>query len=80
MSEVKIKLLYRGFNELRKSAEVVDECKRHAENALVNLGEGYEIEPRSTSQRSGYAIRTNSYESMLDNEKNNSLAKAVLGG
>lgn len=80
MSNVKVKLNYKGFNELRKDASIIGLCGQKANEAVSKLGEGYDAKKVSYSNRDGYIVKATTVKAAKDNLDNNSLAKAVLGG
>lgn len=83
MSKVKFKLNRAGVRELLKSPEAQQECMRCA-NAVSQRASassaGYVVETRNYPERSGAAIRAETYQARKDNYDNNTLLKALGGG
>lgn len=77
MAKVKFKLNKNGVRELLHSPELVAECKKHADATASAAGEGYVAESRTYASRSGYAVRTDSFEAYKDNLDNNTLLKSL---
>lgn len=67
----------KGVRELLKSAEIQQECMKYAYAAAGRCGEGYAVESRNYPERSGAAVRADTYKARKDNLKNNTLLKAV---
>ena len=80
MGKVKVKLNYKGFNELRTGPEMQAILKDHASNTLNHLPDiGYNAEVKAHKKRAVAYIYAASPEAMADNNKRNALLKA-LGG
>lgn len=83
MSKVKFELNKSGVRELLKSAEAQGECMKYANAAFSRASvssDGYVVEPRNYPERSGAAVRANTYEARKDNFDNNTLLKSLGGG
>ena len=79
MTDFKFELNKAGVRELLKSSEMAAVLSEYGSNMMGQLGEGYEMEEGTTSQRAKVNVRTATPRSMVDNLKNNTLLKA-LGG
>lgn len=77
MARIKFKLNSAGVRELLKSPDIVAECAKHAEATASAAGDGYVAEPREYPERSGYAVRANTFKARRDNYNNNTLLKAL---
>ena len=69
-----------GVRELLKSPEMQQECMRHANATLAaasGSSDGYVAEPRNYPERSGAAVRADTFEARLDNANNNTLLKSL---
>lgn len=77
MARVKFKLNKAGVRELLKSPEIATECAKHAEATAAAAGDGYVVEPRNYPERSGYAVRADSFKARKDNLNNNTLLKSL---
>lgn len=83
MSKVRFELNRAGVRELLKSAGAQSECMKYASAALGRASAssgGYVVEPRNYPERSGAAVRADTYEARKDNYDNNTLLKALGGG
>ena len=83
MSKVKFELDRAGVRELLKSPEMQQECMRYASATLQRASgsaDGYVVESRNYPERSGAAVRADTYEARKDNYDNNTLLKALGGG
>lgn len=79
MANVTIKLNSEGVRELLRSAEVMAECRSHADEMGATLGEGYEVSEYIGSNRVNVSVTAVSQSAKQDNLDNNSLLKAVGG-
>lgn len=79
MANVTIKLNSEGVRELLRSAEVMAECRSHADEMGATLGEGYEVSEYIGANRVNVSITAVSQSAKQDNLDNNSLLKAVGG-
>ena len=77
MARVKFKLNKAGVRELLKSPEIATECAKHVEATAAAAGDGYVVEPRNYPERSGYAVRADSFKARKDNLNNNTLLKSL---
>lgn len=80
MSKVKFELNKAGVRELLKSAEVQQICMQHANatlQAALGSSDGYIAETRNYPERSGAAVRADTYEARKDNSDNNTLLKSL---
>lgn len=79
MANVTIKLNSEGVRELLRSAEVMAECRSHADEMGATLGEGYEVSEYIGTNRVNVSVTAVSQSAKQDNLDNNSLLKAVGG-
>lgn len=79
MANVTIKLNSEGVRELLRSAEVMAECRSHADEMGATLGEGYEVSEYIGTNRVNVSVSAVSQSAKQDNLDNNSLLKAVGG-
>lgn len=77
MSRMKFKLNSAGVKELLKSDAMKAICRERASGIQARCGPGYVVEDRNYPERSGAAVRVDSYEAYRDNLENNTLLKAV---
>ncbi len=77
MPNVRIELNSQGVRELLRSEEMMAICKEHADKALSNLGEGYEVTTHTGRNRVNAEVAAVSYEAKLDNSRNNTILKAI---
>ena len=77
MPNVRIELNSPGVRELLRSEEMMAICKEHADKALSNLGEGYEVTTHTGRNRVNAEVAAVSYEAKLDNSRNNTILKAI---
>lgn len=77
MSKMQFKLNGAGVKELLKSDAMKGICRQHASQIAQRAGVGYVVEDRNYPERSGAAVRADSYEAYRDNLENNTLLKAV---
>lgn len=77
MLNVRIELNSSGVRELLRSEEMMAICKEHADKALSNLGEGYEVTTHTGRNRVNAEVAAVSYEAKLDNSRNNTILKAI---
>ena len=83
MSKVKFELNRAGVRALLKSPEAQHLCMEYANAALGRASAsstGYVVETRNYPERSGAAVRADTYEARKDNYDNNTLLKALGGG
>ena len=79
MSKVKIELNREGVRELLQSQAMMDVCVSHANRAMAQLGDGYEVTTLVGRNRVNAEIAAVSYKARRENMNNNSILKA-LGG
>lgn len=79
MSKLRFTLNRRGVASLMKSAEMQAVLKEHASAAVSRAGSGYETSSYVGRNRANVSIRTKSRKAVRDNNKNNTLLKAVTG-
>lgn len=77
MSKVKITIINKGMNELRKSQEVADFIEAEAVKRQRLCGDGYNHDVKQMPTRVISSIYTDSVEAMKDNLKNNTLLGVV---
>lgn len=77
MPNVRIELNSPGVRELLRSEEMMAICREHADKALSNLGEGYEVTTHTGRNRVNAEVAAVSYEAKLDNSRNNTILKAI---
>ena len=80
MGKVKFELNKAGVRELLKSAEMQQICMQHANatlQAALSSSDGYVAETRNYPERSGAAVRADTYEARKDNADNNTLLKSL---
>lgn len=77
MSKVRFELNISGFNELRKSEKVVEECRKYADRVSAAAGEGFKAEARHYPDRDGYAVFPDTPKAIARNLRENSLLKAL---
>lgn len=80
MANFRFELNYAGVGELLKSGEVQAMLNEYAGAALGRLPAGYAKQSGQTGQRAKATVYTEDFSAMLDNSRNNSLLKAVMGG
>ena len=82
MSKVRFELNRAGVRDLLKSAEMGNICMDYAMQTLQTAeasSPGYVVEPRQYPERTGAAVRADTYKARKDNFDNNTLLKS-LGG
>ena len=83
MNRVDFKLNRAGVRELLKSAEAQNICMQQANMVLSRASassDGYVVETRNYPERSGAAVRADTFKARKDNYDNNTLLKAIGGG
>lgn len=68
-----------GVKSLLQSPEMMNICKKHANNAQARLGAGYEVTTHTGKTRVNAQVAAVSYEAKKDNAKNNTILKAIRG-
>lgn len=76
---VRIELNEEGVRELLKSPEMMAICKEYAEKAVSKLGEGYEVTTYTGKTRVNASVAAVTKEAMNQNNKENTVLKAVFG-
>ncbi len=76
-SKVVFKYSRAGFNELRRSPEMLAICQEYANQVRAQAGNEYGTERRMYRSRCGVVIAPISPEGVRDNLKNNTLLKAL---
>lgn len=79
--KTKIQMSNAGVQALLKSSEVQSELSSHAQGIASAAGVGYEVVAGSRGQtRTRVWVVAESYEAMIDNARNATLARALGGG
>ena len=76
MSKIKVKLNYKGIQELLNGDAMRNCLDEYADRVMKQLDDGYEIEHRTTD-RSVVAIGATTAKARAQNSKNNTLLKAL---
>lgn len=76
MSNIKVKLNYKGVHELLKSDDMKAILDDYANRVMKQLDDGYEIEHRTTD-RAVVAIGATTAKARVQNSRNNTLLKAL---
>ena len=76
MSNIKVKLNYKGVQELLKSDDMKAILDDYANRVMKQLDDGYEIEHRTTD-RAVVAIGATTAKARVQNSRNNTLLKAL---
>lgn len=71
------KLNRAGVAELMKSPEMMAILKEKAKSVQEKAGHGYEISSFTGKNRANVSVKTKSRKSVRDNNKNNTLLKAL---
>ena len=79
MGNVEVKLNSAGVQELLKSAEIAATCRSYAEQVCGRAGDGYVVEQRNYPERTGFAVKAETSSAYRDNQKNNTLIRAITG-
>lgn len=74
----RIELISAGIQELLKSTEIQTELKKAANSVKENAGDEFEIKIAGT--RAFARVQSKSKKGYKDNQKNNTLLKALGGG
>lgn len=71
-------VLHRGVvrSELLNGAGIAGACQSVAQGMAAKAGEGYIVERRQLSTRTGFLVKPATEGAAYDNEQNNTLAKA----
>lgn len=79
--KTKIQMSNAGVQALLKSSEVQAELSNHAQGIASRAGVGYEVVAGDRGKtRSRVWVVAESYEAMIDNARNATLARALGGG
>lgn len=70
-------LNYSGVAELMKSPAMVDLLREKAKSIQDKAGDGYEISSFVGKNRANVSVKTKSRKAIRDNNKNNTLLKAM---
>ena len=73
----KFVLNYSGVAELMKSPAMVDLLREKAKSIQDKVGYGYEISSFVGENRANVSVKTKSRKAIRDNNKNNTLLKAM---
>lgn len=76
-SKMVFKYSRKGFNELRRSPEMLAICQEYADQVRRQAGKDYGTERRRYRSRCGVVIAPISQDGVRDNLKNNTLLKAL---
>lgn len=77
MADVEIKLDTAAVRELLRSKAVQDECVSHIKRVAEKCGPGYAVDTYVGKNRVNARIRPTTPAAVADNEKNDTLRKAV---
>lgn len=66
-----------GVRELLRSNEMMEICKRSANEALESLGDGYEVSTFVGGNRVNAEIEAVTYEARKENSENNTILKSL---
>lgn len=73
----KFTLNRKGVSELMKSREMADLLEEKAKKIVEKAGDGYETSTYIGKNRTNVSIKTKSRKAIRDNNKNNTLLKAL---
>jgi hypothetical protein len=79
MANVKFELNREGVRELLQSPEMLAVCEEYANNAVAQLGEGYEASTYVGKSRVNASVIATTYKARKENSETNSILKAVGG-
>lgn len=79
MGKVKIVLNREGVRDLLRSDEMQSILREHANAALSQLGDGYEVTEHVGRNRANAQIAATEPKAYFENLKNNTILKAVRG-
>lgn len=68
-----------GVRELMQSPEMEAICKEYADRAVESLGDGYVSTTHVGKTRANASVYAESYKAKRENNKTNSIIKAVFG-
>lgn len=75
----KFELNRAGVAAIMKSPEMVAVLKEHAKKVESKAGSGYEINSYVGKNRANVSVKTKTKKAIRDNNKNNTLLKALRG-
>lgn len=73
----KFELNYSGVAELMKSPEMIEVLRDKARGIQESAGDGYEISSFIGKNRANVSVKTKTRKAIRDNNKNNTLLKAM---
>lgn len=76
MSNIKVKLNYKGVQELLKSDDMKAILDDYANRVMKQLDDGYEVEHRTTD-RAVVVVGATTAKARVQNSRNNTLLKAL---
>lgn len=79
MANFKFELNPAGVRELMQSPEMMAICEQYANNALAQLGDGYEVSTYVGKTRVNASVMATSFAARKENSETNSILKAVGG-
>ena len=79
MGKFRFELNQSGVRELMQSSEMMSICKDYADNALAQLGDGYEVSTYTGRSRVNASVIATTYAARKENSETNSILKAVGG-
>lgn len=79
MSKTKFELNRAGVAELMKSSEMMGVCRKYADKAVNQLGNGYKVSEYTGKTRVNVSVSAQTYEARKENSQNNTILKAVYG-
>jgi hypothetical protein len=78
-NNIKVKLNTSGVREMLKSEEMKSICEDHASQILQRCGSGYDMDTYTGTNRVNAMVFAETFLARADNQKNNTLLKAVKG-
>lgn len=79
MAKVRFELNRQGVRDLLRSKEMMDVCQEYANNALGELGDGYEVTTHTGTNRVNAQVAAVTYAAKKENLSDNTIIKAVFG-
>lgn len=79
MAKFKFELNRAGVRELMQSSEMMTICEQYANNAVAQLGDGYEASTYTGKTRVNASVVATTYAARKENSETNSILKAVGG-
>ena len=80
MANLRVELNVSGVREMLRSQEAKAICEKCANEAAGRLGEGYEVTTYTGQSRVNASVFAKSLKAKKENEKNNTMLKALRGG